>query len=344
MTRDELFARVQETFQSRIIMKFRILLSAALALLLISTGAAVCAADRDYPSRSIRLIMPNAPGSANDTMGRIIAVRLGEALGQQIVVDNRAGAGGVVGTEIGKAANPDGYTLISPSTAATSIAPHLHRKLPYDPVNDFEFISLYALTPNVLVVNTGLPPKTVKEFIEYAKAQDGKLNMASAGSGSQSHLTGAALMLAGGFGSLHVPYKGGGASVASVLAGESQWTITPSSAVLSLVKAGRLRALGHSLPQRSALLPDLQSISETLPGFKWSGWYGLTAPKGTPRPVLGKIHSALVRVVSTQEARDQFAAQGAEVITNNPEEFRNFVRQDIVEAGKVVKAIGLKAE
>jgi len=194
------------------------------------------------------------------------------------------------------------------------------------------------------VVNNNLPPKTVKEFIDYAKAQGGKLNMASAGAGSQSHLTGAALMIAGGFSSLHVPYKGGGPSVASVVAGESQWTITPSSAVVSIVKAGRLRALGHSLPQRSALLPDLPSISETLPGFKWSGWYGLTAPKGTPKPILDKLHAALVKVVSTPEAREQFAAQGAEVVTSTPEEFRKFVAQDIVEAGKVVKAIGLKAE
>jgi tripartite-type tricarboxylate transporter receptor subunit TctC len=301
-------------------------------------------AARDYPIRPIRLIMPNAPGSSNDTMGRIAAARLGDALGQQIVVDNRAGAGGLLGMEIGKNAIPDGYTLISPSTAATSIAPHIHKKLPYDPVGDFEFISLFGVTPNVLVVNPALPVKNVKELIDYAKAKGGKLNMASAGVGAQSHLTGAALMIAGGFDSLHVPYKGGGASVAAVVAGESQWTFTPAAAVMSLVKSGRLRALGHSLPKRTALLGDMPAIAETLPGFSYSGWYGLTAPKGTPKAVIAKLRENLVKVMHTPEARGQFASQGAEVVTNTPEEFRKFVEQEIITTGKVVKAAGLKAE
>ena len=200
---------------------------------------------KDYPDRPVRMMMPNAPGSANDTMGRILAAKLGNALGQQIVVDNRAGAGGVLGMEIGKNAIPDGYTLVSPSTAATSIAPHIHKTLPYDPVKDYEFISLFAVMPNILVVNPGQPPKTVREFIDYAKTMGSKLNMASAGTGAQSHLSGTAFMIAAGFESVHVPYKGGGPSVGATVAGEAQWTFTPAAAVMSLIKAGRLRALGH---------------------------------------------------------------------------------------------------
>ena len=297
----------------------------------------------EYPTRPIRLIMPNAPGSANDTIGRIMAAKLGEVLGQQIVVDNRAGAGGVVGMEIGKNAAPDGYTLTSPSTAATSIAPHL-QKLPYDPLRDYAFVSLFAVTPNVLVVNPSLPVRSMSEFIEYAKAQGGKLNMASAGSGAQSHLTGAALMAAAGFQSLHVPYKGGGPSVAAVVAGEAQWTITPSSAVMGLVRAGRLRALGHSMPARTTLMGDLPSIAETLPHFKWSGWYGLTAPRATTQPVLAKLHAAMLKAAALPEVRDQLALQGAEPATSTPQEFRRFVANDIEETGKVVKLAGLKAE
>ena len=297
-----------------------------------------------YPDRPIRMIMPNAPGSANDTMGRILAAKLGDALGQQIVVDNRAGAGGILGMEIGRNSNPDGYTLISPSTAATSIAPHIHKKLPYDPVKDYEFISLFAVMPNILVVNPGLPPKTVKEFIDYAKSMGSKLNMASAGTGAQSHLSGTAFMIAAGIESVHVPYKGGGASVGATVAGESQWTFTPAAAVMSLIKSGRLRALGHSLPKRTPLLGDMPAIAETLPGFSYSGWYGLTAPKGTPKPLIDTLRSNLIKVAGSAEFKELIAAQAAEVVTNTPEQFRRFVQDDIVQTGKAVKAAGLKAE
>jgi len=319
----------------------RLLLAAA--LLAAGCGAAA-QPGKAYPDRPIRMIMPNAPGSANDTMGRILAARVGDVLGQQMVVDNRPGAGGIVGMEIGKNASPDGYTLIAPSTAATSIAPHIHRKLPYDPVRDYEFVTLFAVMPNVLVENPGLPPKTVKEFIDYAKAMGSKLNMASAGTGAQSHLSGTAFMIAAGFQSLHVPYKGGGPSVASVVAGESQWTFTPAAAVMTLVRSGRLRALGHSLPHRSALLGDLPAIAETLPGFSYSGWYGLTAPKGTPKPILDKLRDAVLKVAATQAFRDQLAAQGAEAMTTAGAEFRKFVQDDIAQTARIVKAAGLKAE
>ena len=299
---------------------------------------------QEYPSRPIRLIIPNAPGSSADTIGRIVAARLGEALGQQIVVDNRAGAGGVVGMEIGKNAIPDGYTLIATSYGALTVLPHVRKNLPYDAMRDFEYVALYSRQGNVLVVNPTLPVKSVRELIEYAKARQGKLNMATAGVGAQSHLNGVGLMLAGRFESVHVPYKGGGPSMAAVIANEAQWSIAPSGAMMSHVRAGRLRAIGHTLPQRSPLLGDLPAIAETLPGFKHVAFSGFLAPKGVPGPVVQKINAAVSRVVAASEMKEQLALQGAEPASATPEEFRRVVREVLAETGKIVKAIGLKDE
>jgi tripartite-type tricarboxylate transporter receptor subunit TctC len=318
---------------------------AAFALASFATQQAFSAdAARTYPERPIRLIMPNAPGSSTDTMGRIAAAKLGEALGQQLVVDNRAGAGGSIGMEMGKNATPDGYTLIVTSLGALTVSPHIRKDLAYDPIRDFEYVAMYSRQGNVLVVHPGLPVKSVRELIDYAKARQGKLNMASAGNGAQSHLNGTSLMAAAGFTSLHVPYKGGGPSVAAVVAGESQWTITPSAATMSLIRAGRLRALGHSLPQRSPLFPDIPPIGETVPGFKYVAFSGLLAPKGVPRPILDKIRTTMDRVVALPEVREQFAQQGAEPASGTPEEFRRAVQEELHEVGKLVKAIGLKAD
>jgi tripartite-type tricarboxylate transporter receptor subunit TctC len=321
------------------------LASIALALASALAPTPSSAADaRDYPTRPIRLVMPNAPGSSADTLGRIVATRLGEAFRQQIVVDNRAGAGGSLGLEIGKNAIPDGYTIITTSISALTVSPHIRRNLGYDPMKDFEYVAMYSRQGAVLVVNPGVPAKSVKELIEYAKAREGKLNMASAGPGSTSHFGGTSFMMAGGFSSVHVPYKGGGPSVAAVAAGESQWTLPPSAAVMTLVRAGRLRALGHTLSQRTPLLPDIPPIAETLPGFKHVAFSGFLAPRGVPRPILDKIRSNVDRIVKTPETREQFALQGVEPATGTPEEFRRAVQEELIEAGKLVKVIGLKAE
>jgi len=317
-----------------------------LLVVLTIVASAAHAADpvKDYPVRPIRLIMPNAPGSSADTMGRIAATRLGDALGQQIVVDNRAGAGGVLGMEIGKNANPDGYTLITTSLGALTVSPHIRKNLPYDPMKDFEYVALYSRQGNVLVVHPSLPAKSVKELVDYARAKQGKLNMATAGPGSQSHLNGTSLMMAAGFQSLHVPYKGGGPSMAAVIANEAQWSIAPAGAMMSHVRAGRLRALGHSLPERTPLLPDIPAIAESVPGFRYVAFSGFLAPKGVPKPVLQKINATMARVVATPEMREQLALQGAEPATGSPEEFRKAVYEELIETGKLVKAIGLKAE
>lgn len=306
-------------------------------------GAAQAASAADYPSRPIRLIVPNAAGAAVDTLGRIFANTLTQVSGQQIVVDNRGGAGGLIGMEIGKEALPDGYTLLSASTAAMVIGPHIHKKLPFDPMKDYAFISLFGITPNILVVNPSIPVKSVKELIEYNKSRGGRANMASAGAGSQSHLAGVLFMQLAKSEALHVPYKGGGASVAAVVAGESQWTITPAPAVAGLIKSGRLRAVAHTLATKSALLGDLPAIAETVPGYQYGGWNGLLAPVKTPKPILAKLHAMVVKTAQSPEFRKNFETQMTEVVTDTPEEFRKFVEGEIKAMGPVVKSAGLQA-
>ncbi|MDP2238968.1 MAG: tripartite tricarboxylate transporter substrate-binding protein [Burkholderiales bacterium] len=326
-------------------MKITRLSSLALIFTTLAWTAPVVAADmaKNYPDRPIRLIVPNAPGSSVDTLTRIVANKLGEVIGQQIVVDNRAGAGGIIGMEIAKDAAPDGYTLIAATTAASTIAVLLQKKPPFDPVTDYDYVTQFAVTPNVLVVNPALPIKSVKELIDYTKARNGNVNMASAGAGSQSHLSGAYLLQAGHFESLHVPYKGGGASVASVIAGESQWTITPAAAVMSHVNSGRLRALGHSLPKPSPLLSSLPPIADTIPGFDYSGWQGFFVPKGTPKPIIEKLRAAVIKTVNLPEVKKALDVQATEVVTGTPEEFRKLVKDSMAKNAKVVKAVGLKA-
>lgn len=311
----------------------------------ISAGAAqtAIAASQEYPSRPIRLIIPNAAGAAVDTLGRIFANTMTQVAGQQFVVDNRGGAGGLIGMEIGKDAIPDGYTLLSASTAAMVIGPHIHKKLPFDPLKDYAFISLFGITPNILVVNPSIPVKSVKELIDYNKSRGGKANMASAGVGSQSHLAGVLFMQMAKSEALHVPYKGGGASVAAVVAGESQWTITPAPAVAGLIKGGKLRAVAHTLATKSALLGDLPAIAEVVPGYQYGGWNGLLAPAKTPKPILAKVREMLVKTTQNAEFRAGFERQMTEVVTSSsPEEFRKFVEGEIKAMGPVVKSAGLQ--
>jgi tripartite-type tricarboxylate transporter receptor subunit TctC len=296
----------------------------------------------DYPSRPVKLIMPNAPGSSSDTLGRILAKALGDALGQQIVVENYAGAGGTIGMDMAKKAQPDGYTIVAVTPSGTSIAANLRKNLTYDPVEDFEYISTYAVLPNLLVVNPQLPVKTLQDLIDYARAHPNETFMASAGPGSQSHLAGEMLKVMGKFPSTHVPYKGGGALVVAVMAGEAQWTITPASSVLGHAKSGKLRAIAQSLPQRTELIPGVPAVQETVPGYSYSGWNGLAVPKGTPAPIVAKIRAALMQALAKPDVKEALAKQGAEVVTESPEEFRKMVREEIQSTGEVVKAANLK--
>jgi tripartite-type tricarboxylate transporter receptor subunit TctC len=307
--------------------------------------AAASAADpiKDYPTRPIRMLVPNAPGSSVDTLSRIVGTRLSEVIGQQIVVDNRAGAGGVIGMEIAKDANPDGYTIISATTAASTIARLLQKQARFHPINDYEFVVQFAETLNVLVINPTLPIKSLKDFLAYAKSGKQPFNMASAGAGSQSHLAGAFFQQAAKIDSLHVPYKGGGPSSAAVVANESQWTLIPAPAAMTHVNAGRLRAIAHTLPRPTQLLPNIPPISDTIPGFDYSGWMGFFMPKGTPAPIREKVRVAVVKSMEAPEVKKAMAFQATEIIIRGPDEFRKVVQQSMVDNEKLVKSLGLSA-
>ena len=315
-------------------------LTFTLAAFLVSAPAAAA-----YPERPIRLLVPQGIGASNDTLSRALAIKYGEVIGQQLVVDNRPGAGGLIGMELAAHAAPDGYTILASATATQVIAPQLHRKLGFDPFQDLMPVSLFASTANVLVVHPTVPTKTVKEFVTLAKSQGAKLNMASAGAGAQSHLAGVQLMLAAGFESTHVPYKGGGASVAAVIAGESQWTLTPMPATLLHVQSGKLRALGVGSSRRAPQLPEVSTIAESgVPGFHSTGWIGLMLPRGTPAPIFEKVHATLLKTMQDPEARTLIERQGGDPVTTTSAEFAKFIRAEWDSFGAAIKAAKLRVE
>jgi tripartite-type tricarboxylate transporter receptor subunit TctC len=314
------------------------------ALCIAALAASFAASAQEYPNRPIRVMVPNAPGSSIDTMSRILAQKMGETLGQAIVVENRDGAAGLIGMEFAKNSKPDGYLLVSASNGSMVIAPLLKKNPPYDPLNDFSLISLFAVNPNVLVVTPSLPVNSVRELIAYAKANPGKLNMSSAGVGSQSHLSGALLMSMAGFDSVHVPHKGGGPSVNAVIAGQTHWTTVPAPAAMAQVKTGKLRALAHTSEGKSTLLPDLPAVADSVPGYSFSGWAGLVSPKGLPQPVVERLHGALLKTVAQADVRQAFANQGAEVVTGSAEEFRRFLQQDAANTGRTLAAAQIQPE
>ncbi len=324
-------------------MKHTRLFAAVVAAATLSVGTSAIAADA-YPSRPIRVLVPNGAGSSVDTLTRIVTNSLGGVIGQQLVIDNRAGAGGIIGMEIAKDANPDGYTMIAATTAASTIARLLVKKPTYHPVNDYDAVVQFAETLNVLVVANSLPAKTVPEFITYAKSGKKPFNMASAGVGSQSHLSGAYFLQKAKIDALHVPYKGGGASSASVVSGESQWSLIPSAAAMTHVAAKRMRAIGHSLNRPTTLLPaDVKPIADTIPGFNYTGWMGFFAPKNTPAAVENKIRAAVAKTMELPEVKKAMAFQGTEIIIRNGADFRKEVVESMEENAALVKAVGLKA-
>ena len=257
------------------------------------------------------MIVPNAPASSVDTIARLVSNLLAPALGQAIVVDNRAGASGALGVEAGRTSAADGYTLIIGSSSSMTVAPLLQRAARYDPLQDFDFITLLAQLPNVLVCNPAMPMHSVGDLIAWAKGKDGKSNMASAGIGSVSHLAGVALQAAAGFQSLHVPYKGGSQGVASVVSGETDWVLTPAPAAMGLVTGGRLRLLAHSMAADARPLGDTPAIASTVPGFEFSSWIGLMAPKGLPPTVSQALQQTLSHLLHQPELRRAFEPHGA---------------------------------
>lgn len=317
-------------------------LAAAIGASYPSSGAAQMAAG--YPSRPVRLIIANTTGTSVDTLSRVLAAKFGEELGQQIVSDNRAGAGGTIGAEIASQAAPDGHTLLVSSTGMQVIAPQIYAKLNYHPVRDFEAISLFAITQNLLVMNPGLPFRSVQELITHAKGNPGKLRMSNAGAGFQSHLAGVLFTHMAGIEVLHVPYKGG-ASLIAVISNESQFTIAPGPAVMGHVRGGRLRALATGGEKRSPITPELPTIAESgVPGYVSTGWSGLLAPRKTPKPIIEKIHTALARTLNDPTTRKLMEAQGGEPVTSTGAEFIRLIDAEYKRFGQAIKLAKLKVE
>jgi tripartite-type tricarboxylate transporter receptor subunit TctC len=317
----------------------------AVGLNAISTETRVALATEAYPTRPIRMVISNGPGSAGDILGRIAFVRAAESLGQAVVVDNRPGAGGTIGVDIVARAAPDGYTLLATSFATLAVAPHTYKNVPYHPVNDFAPVSLFAITQAGLCVAGSVAAKSARDLIELARARPGKLLMASAGIGSTSHLAGLMFATAANIEVTHVPYKGGGPSAAAIGAGEAHWALGPLSAYLAPWKIGRARCVAVSGEKRSTIFPELPTIAESgVPGFKFLGWNGVLAPKATPRALVGRLNDALVQALKAADVRQLYAAQGEEPAWTTPDDYAKIIREDYERYGKVVKLAGVKAE
>ena len=309
--------------------------------------AATCAQAQDYPNRPVRMISPNPPSGANDTIGRIVAQKLGETLGQPMVIDNRGGAGGTLGAEIAAKSNPDGYTLLAASVSTHSFSPALRAKLNYDPVKDFAPITLFAISQNLLVANPSLKVSTVKELVALAKSKPKSLNYASGGTGSTSHYAIALFVHRAGIDrdTVHVPYKGGAPSVAATMAGETQFYFGPMASMTSQVQAGKLRALAVGGLKRSPTLPDVPTVAEAgIPTYQSFGWFGLMAPAKTPKPVLQKLHAATVAAVNSPDIGQKFLQLGVDPVTNSPEEFAKFVADQFQRYKAAVKELGIQAD
>ena len=301
-------------------------------------------AQAQYPSRPIRLIVPFPPGGSNDIVARMVATQLGERLGQQVVIDNRGGAGGVLGTDLAAKSPPDGYTLLLISVAY-AFGPALYRNLPYDPERAFAPVGILGSGAAALTVHPSLPVNSVQELIALAKAKPGALNYASAGVGSLQHLACALFMIQAGIDVVHVPYKGGGPAMADVIAGQAQIVMPSLIQVVPHIKSGRLKVLGTSGTRRSAVLPDVPTIAESgVPGYEAHNWWGLLAPAGTPAPVIEKLHSDLTRVLASRETEKRFETEGAEVVRMTPAEFGGFISAELVKWSRVAREVGIKAE
>jgi len=321
--------------------KLRSLLLAAAGLLAAFTTMA--AAQSDYPNRPVRLIIPFPPGGSNDVVGRMIGDQLSKQLGKQVIIDNRAGAGGVIGTEIAAKAAPDGYTILVISLAH-AVNPLLY-KLPYYPTKGVAALGVMGSGPNVVAVNPELPVHSIKELIALAKAKPGDLQYASAGIGSFQHLGGELFKLEAGVDMLHVPFKGGGPSMIDVIGGHTKVVFSSLVQTTPHLKTGKLRALGVGSKERSKVLPDVPSVSEAgVPTYEAVNWWGIVAPAGTPQPIIDKLHAALTASQNSPEVERQFASEGAVVVQKTPAAFGAFMVSEMNKWEQVVKRGGIKAE
>jgi tripartite-type tricarboxylate transporter receptor subunit TctC len=313
------------------------------AALLAAAFAAAAPASETYPTRPIRLLLPSSPGGPVDVIGRTMSAGLAETLGQQIVVDNRAGAGGIIGAETVARATPDGYTLMFSHSGPLAIEAALHPKLAYHPVKDFAPVSLVCTSPYVLIVSPSSPAKSVKELVALARSRPGKFHFASGGIGTGLHMSGELLNQAAGIKMVHVPYKGAGPGMTALLSGEVDAMFNGVSAAVPHVKAGRLRALAVSSAKRSALFPDLPTVAESGLKYDTSGWYALVAPAKTPRAITAKLQSSLHKAMNDPEMKQRLAAQGIEGIASTSEELGRHLRVELEKWSSVVKTAGIKA-
>ena len=311
---------------------------------LASVASAQGTAEPNYPSRPIRMIAPSSAGGPVDVIARVVSQGLGEVLGQQVVVDNRAGAAGMIGAELVANGSPDGYTLMFGFSGPLAIAPQLAAKRPYDATKDFAPISLVSQGQYVLLVRPNLPVSSVRELVAMAKAQPGKLNYASGGNGTGIHLAGELLKLTAGVNIVHVPYKGAGPGMTALLANEVDLMFNGLPPALPHVKSGKLKGLAVAGAKRSPLLPEMPTVREGGVDFNTAGWYGILAPPKTPRAIVMRVHAATIKVLATPSVSENLTRQGVEVIGSTPEEFAKVLREEWSKTEKVIRAAGLKGQ
>ena len=314
-----------------------------IATALLALTALTCTptfAQDKYPSKTVTIIVPQAAGGANDTIARVVAQKLSEALGQQFIVDNRPGAGGNIGTVAAAKSKNDGYTLMLTANSAQVINPALYKKTGFDPVNDFEPISPVATAGYVLVANNTFPAKNVSEMVAAAKALPGKYTIASAGNGTLNHLIGEMLGKATGIELTHVPYKGASAAVTDLIGGQVQLSVQSLPSSLQFIKSGKMKVLGVVNEQRVTALPDVPTIGETVKGFGATPWYGLFAPAGTPKAIVVQLQAALNKALDAPDTKDKLAAVGCEPYKLSSEQFASLIKDDLPKWAKIVKASG----
>jgi tripartite-type tricarboxylate transporter receptor subunit TctC len=319
----------------------------ALAGLALAAAAAVpfAAQAQAYPNKTITVIVPFAAGGTTDILARVIGQALTKELGQSVIVDNRAGAGGNIGAALAAKAPADGYTLFMGTVGTHAINQSLYTKLPYDPVKDFQPLTRVAMVPNLLVANPTKPFKTVKELIAYAKANPNKVNFGSSGSGSSIHLSGELFKSMAGVQMVHVPYKGSAPAVTDLLGGQIDIMFDNMPSAIQHVRNGKLRPIAVTTAKRSPELPDVPTIAEAgVPGYEATSWFGMFAPAGTPAPVVARLNGALVKVLAEPEVKKKLAEQGAEPLSEKPEQFAEFIRKETAKWSKVVKDSGATAD
>jgi tripartite-type tricarboxylate transporter receptor subunit TctC len=304
---------------------------------------ALHAAAQSYPVKPVRMIVPYPPGGGNDTLGRLFAAKLSERLGQPFVVENRPGAGTMIGTEAAAKSAPDGYTILLSSIATHALSPNLYSRVPYDPVKDFAPITLLGIAPTVLVVNADLPAKTLQEFINLAKKQ--QLAYASGGNGTPPHINAEVFKSVAGIDLLHVAYKGGGPALVDLMAGRVQAMLDTAASAMPHVRSGKLRALAISAPRRSPELPDLPTFAEAgLPQYDTNAWYSMHAPAGTPPDIVRRLNAELVAILKDPEILARFKQLATDPVGNSPEEFAAFVRAELDKYARIIKAAGIKLD